>query len=155
MPGRPYAGKVFAAIHAHLDDIPHFAAGLCAKLMAEGYTGYMIRTTNDEKCGGHSIAENVLSNEQDHARMARALGFKDTFNFYYRNHLMNEISATELRGRLILIFRMLKVDTVDAALDGYLREHTFSVQFSSPGNREHRITPTTLPVARSTASPAA
>jgi LmbE family N-acetylglucosaminyl deacetylase len=112
VPGRPYAGKVLAAIHAHLDDVPHFAAGLCAKLMAEGYTGYIIHTTNDEKCGGHSVAENVLSNEQDHARMARALGFKDTFNFYYRNHLMNEISTTELRGRLILIFRMLKVDTV-------------------------------------------
>src|ERR1700675_3814524 len=61
-PGQPHRGKVFAAIHAHLDDIPYYASGLCAKLMHEGYTGYVIRTTNDERCGGHSTAENILSN---------------------------------------------------------------------------------------------
>src|SRR5512144_1143186 len=111
-PGNPHRGKVFAAIHAHLDDIPLYAAGLCAKLMAEGYTGYIIRTSNDEKCGGHTTAENILSNEQEHGKMAAALGFKDVFDLYYRNHRMDVISPIELRGRLILIFRMLKVDTV-------------------------------------------
>lgn len=111
-PGRPHQGKVFAAVHAHLDDIPYYAGGLCAKLIREGYTGYLIRTTNDEKCGGQSIAENILSNQQEHARMAAALGFKESFDFYYRNHLTNGISAVELRGRLILLFRLLKVDTV-------------------------------------------
>jgi LmbE family N-acetylglucosaminyl deacetylase len=109
---RPHAGKVFAAIHAHLDDIPYYAGGLCAKLLTEGYTGYIIRTSNDEKCGGHSTAENILSNETEHAKMAAALGFKDSFDLYYRNHRMDGISTIEIRGRLILIFRMLKVDTV-------------------------------------------
>ena len=33
-PGHPHKGKVFAAVHAHLDDIPYYAAGLCAKLIA-------------------------------------------------------------------------------------------------------------------------
>jgi LmbE family N-acetylglucosaminyl deacetylase len=111
-PGQPHKGKVFAAIHAHLDDVPLFAAGLCAKLIAEGYTGYVIRTSNDEKCGGHTIAENILSNEQEHFKMAAALGFKDVYDLYYRNHLMDEISTVEIRARLILIFRLLKVDTV-------------------------------------------
>ncbi len=110
--GQPHRGKVFAAIHAHLDDVPHYASGLCAKLMHEGYTGYLIRTTNDERCGGHSTAENILSNEQDHGRMAATLGFKDVFDFYYQNHDMDGISYVDLRGRLILIFRMLKVDTI-------------------------------------------
>ena len=36
--GEPYAGKVFAAVHAHVSDVPYFASGLCAKLMAEGLT---------------------------------------------------------------------------------------------------------------------
>ena len=36
--GKPYAGRVFAAVHAHLSDVPYFASGLCAKLMAEGFT---------------------------------------------------------------------------------------------------------------------
>ena len=111
-PGQPHKGKVFAAIHAHLDDVPYYAAGLCAKLMQEGYTGYIIRTTNDERCGGHSTAENILSNELDHTRMAASLGFKDVFDFYYQNHDMDGISYIDLRGRLILIFRVLKVDTI-------------------------------------------
>src|SRR3989442_16532 len=84
--GQPHAGKVFVAVHAHLSDVPRFAGGLCAKLIAEGYTGYLIRTTNDEKSGGRSIAQNILSNEQEQATMAAALGFKDVFNLYYRSH---------------------------------------------------------------------
>lgn len=110
--GRPHAGKVFAAVHAHLDDVPFYAAGLCAKLMHEGYRGYLIRTSNDEKVGGGTSAENILSNEQDHFRMAKALGFEDVFDLYYRNHRMDGISTIDIRGRLILLFRMLKVDTV-------------------------------------------
>jgi len=69
-PGRPHAGKVFAVVHAHSSDAPHYAAGLCAKLMAEGYTGYLVRTTNDEKSGGQSMARNILNNEQEHLKMA-------------------------------------------------------------------------------------
>ena len=37
-PGQPHKGKVFAAVHAHLDDIPFYAGGLCAKLIREGYS---------------------------------------------------------------------------------------------------------------------
>jgi LmbE family N-acetylglucosaminyl deacetylase len=111
-PGQPHNGKVFAAVHAHLDDLPYYAGGLCAKLIAEGYTGYLIRTTNDEKCGGRSTAENILSNEQEHFRVASALGFKEVFNFYYQNHEMDGISTLDLRSRLILLFRMIKADTI-------------------------------------------
>ena len=111
-PGQPHRGKVFVAIHAHLDDVPYFAGGLCAKLMKEGYTGYIVRTSNDEKYGGHTIAENILSNEQEHFKMAASLGFKDVFDLYYRNRRMNEIAPLEIRGRLTFILRMLKADTV-------------------------------------------
>jgi len=110
--GRPHAGKVFAAVHAHLSDVPHFAAGLCSKLIAEGYTGYLIRTSNDEKSGGGTMAQNILSNEQEQVKMAAALGFKDVFDLYYRNHFMDGAAAVELQSRLVLLFRMLKVDTV-------------------------------------------
>jgi LmbE family N-acetylglucosaminyl deacetylase len=110
--GQPHAGKVFAAVHAHLSDVPYFAGGLCAKLIAEGYTGYLIRTTNDETSGGQSSAQNILSSETEHAAMAKALGFKDVFELYYCSHRMNEISPVELRGRLVFLFRALKADTV-------------------------------------------
>jgi LmbE family N-acetylglucosaminyl deacetylase len=110
--GEPHKGKVFVAVHAHMDDLPYYAGGLCAKLMAEGYTGYLIRTTNDEKAGGQSTAQNILSNEQEHLEMASALGFKEVFDLYYQNHEMDGISSLDLRARLIFLFRLLKANTV-------------------------------------------
>jgi LmbE family N-acetylglucosaminyl deacetylase len=110
--GQPHKGKVFVAVHAHLDDVPYFAGGLCAKLIAEGYTGYIVRTTNDELSGGSTHGRNILSTEQEHAKMAAALGFKDFFELYYRQGRMEEISKVELRGRLMFIFRMVKADTL-------------------------------------------
>ncbi|MCW5981606.1 MAG: PIG-L family deacetylase [Bryobacteraceae bacterium] len=111
-PGQPHKGKVFAAIHAHLDDIPFYAAGLCAKLIGEGYTGYVLRTSNDEKRGGGTPAQNILSNEQEHIKMAEAVGFKEVFDLYYQNHEMDGISSLDLRGRIIFILRLIKADTV-------------------------------------------
>src|SRR5579862_9514015 len=111
-PGRPHLGKVLVAVHAHLDDLPFFAGGLCAKLMAEGYTGYVIRVTNDEHSGGHSTAQNILANETEHGKMAQAMGFQDVFELYYRNDRMEEVSKAELRGRLLFIYRMVKADTL-------------------------------------------
>src|SRR5580692_9724420 len=102
--GQPHRGKVFVAVHAHLDDVPYFAAGLCAKLISEGYTGYLVRTTNDEHSGGGTNAHNILSSEQEHEKMAAALGFKDAFELYYRNDRMEEISKVDLRGRLMMIY---------------------------------------------------
>ena len=110
--GKPSQGKVFAAVHAHLNDVPYYCAGTVAKLINEGYTGYLIRTTNDEKQGGQTNAMNVLNHEQENLRMAKALGFTDVFNLYTRENRMHEISPIEIRGRLIFIFRFLKVDTV-------------------------------------------
>ncbi len=106
-PGKPHKDKVLAAIHAHLDDIPYYCGGTCAKLINEGYTGYLIRTSNDEKCGGKTIAQNILSNEQENIKMAKTLGFTDVFDFYYRNHRMNSISTQEFRSRLVFLFRFL------------------------------------------------
>jgi LmbE family N-acetylglucosaminyl deacetylase len=110
--GQPHKGKVFAAIHAHQDDIPFYCAGTLAKLIGEGYTGSIIRTTNDERCGPGSCNRNIKSNEEEHLKMAKALGITDVFDLYYRNHDMNSISTLEFRSRLVFIFRLLKVDTV-------------------------------------------
>ena len=129
-PGQPHFGKVLAAVHAHIDDVPRYAAGLCAKLIREGYTGYLMRTTNDEKRGGKTTAQNILSNEQEHLKMAAAIGFKDVFELYYQNHEMDAISSLDIRGRLIFLFRFLKVDTVIS----------FDLQGSGDANTDHRVT---------------
>jgi len=111
--GKPHAGKVLAAIQPHADDIPLFCGGTIAKLVEEGYTAYLIQTTNDENCGPTpSIGETILSNEREVEELGRVLGFQRVFNLGYRNHRMDGESALELRARLIFLFRALKVDTL-------------------------------------------
>jgi LmbE family N-acetylglucosaminyl deacetylase len=111
-PGRPHAGKVVAAIQPHADDLPLFAGGLVLKMVQEGYTGYLIRTTNDDHTGPGSVGEGVLANERDNLAVAKALGMRKVYDLYYRNHMLDSVSPLELRLRLIFLFRLLKVDTV-------------------------------------------
>jgi LmbE family N-acetylglucosaminyl deacetylase len=110
---QPHKGKVLAAIQPHNDDIPIFAAGTVAKLIYEGYTGYLIRTTNDDAAGkGNSMGERVLNNEKDNEEVARVLGLKKVYSLDYRNHRMDEYNIQDIKARLIFLFRLLKVDTL-------------------------------------------
>ena len=116
-PNKPHAGKVLAAIQAHVDDVPLFASGTVAKLIDEGYTGYLIRVSNDEASGitlGHGVAQNEVDNQN----AAKEMGCKKAFSFYYRNHRMDDGAIIELRARLIFLFRLLQVNTV-FTLDPY------------------------------------
>ena len=80
LPGKPHAGKVLAAIQPHSDDIPIFAAGTILKLLDEGYTGYLIRVTNDDMAGPGSIGDTVLANERDNREVSRVMGFQKNFD---------------------------------------------------------------------------
>ena len=115
-PGTPHQGKVLAAIQPHSDDVALLCAGTVAKLIREGYTGYMIRATNDDMGDDvgqpGTVGENVLRNEREVSEQARALGLKRDFALNYNNHRMSDISRNELICRLIFLFRALKVDTV-------------------------------------------
>src|SRR5271155_921715 len=116
--GTPHKGKVLLAVQAHSDDIPLMAAGVVAKLVKEGYTGYLLRATNDDMGDAPglgtagSIGDHVLGNERDNAEVARVLGLKKAFDLNYNNHRMGDVSLNELICRLIFIIRTLKVDTV-------------------------------------------
>lgn len=111
--GTPHAGKVLALITPHLDDGPFFASGTVSKLLNEGYTGVFIRTSNDEKDSYElTTGETVLANERDAQSFLKASGLKQMFDLGYRNHRMDDVTRTEIRARLIFLFRLLKVDTV-------------------------------------------
>ena len=111
--GTPHTGKVLALITPHLDDGPFFASGTVAKLLTEGYTGFFIRTSNDEKDSYDlTTGETVLANERDAKSFLQASGLKQMFDLGYRNHRMDDVAHTEIRARLIFLFRLLKVDTV-------------------------------------------
>lgn len=111
--GKPHKGKVLLAVQPHCDDIPIFAGGTVAKLIDEGYTGYLLRTTNDDAAGsGKTYGEVVLNNEKDTEEVARVLGLKKVYHLNYRNHNMDEYGIQEIKQRIIFLIRMLKVDTV-------------------------------------------
>jgi LmbE family N-acetylglucosaminyl deacetylase len=116
--GTPHKGKVLLAVQAHSDDIPLMAAGTVAKLVKEGYTGYLLRATNDDMGDAPglgtpgSIGDHVKGNERDNAEVARVLGLKQTFDLNYSNHRMADVSMNELQCRLIFLIRLLKVDTI-------------------------------------------
>jgi LmbE family N-acetylglucosaminyl deacetylase len=111
--GKPHIGKVLALITPHLDDGPFFASGTVTKLLNEGYTGVFIRTSNDEKDSYDlTLGETVLANERDAQSFLKVSGLKQMFDLGYRNHRMDDLARTEIRARLIFLFRLLKVDTV-------------------------------------------
>src|ERR1700684_632322 len=68
--GQPHKGKVLLALQAHSDDIPLMASGTVAKLIEEGYTGYLVRATNDDMGDATglgtagTIGDNVTGNER-------------------------------------------------------------------------------------------
>jgi LmbE family N-acetylglucosaminyl deacetylase len=116
--GQPHKGKVLLAIQAHSDDIPLSSSGTVAKLIEEGYTGYLVRATNDDMGDAPglgtmgTIGENVLGNERDNLKIAEILGCKGHFDLNYNNHRMGGAALNELICRLILIIRIVKADTV-------------------------------------------
>ncbi len=114
--GTPHKGKVLLAIQPHSDDIALMCAGTVAKLIGEGYTGYMLRGTNDDMGDDvgepGTIGENVLRNEREVNEQARVLGLERNFDLNYSNHRMSDVSRNEVICRLIFLIRWLKVDTV-------------------------------------------
>ena len=137
-PDSPHQGKVLAAVQAHADDIPLFCAGLVAKLIAEGYTAYLIQTTNDEKCGPGTMGETILQNEREVEVLAKELGFKQVIHLGYRNHFLDEAAPTELRARLVFLIRALKIDTIT----------TFSPWGHWEENPDHYVTGQAVEAAR-------
>lgn len=116
--GTPHKGKVLLAVQAHSDDVPLSAAGTVAKLIQEGYTGYLVRASNDDMGDAPglgtpgTIGEHVLGNERDNAKLVPILGLKGKFDLNYNNHYMGGIAFNELLCRMIFLVRLLKVDTV-------------------------------------------
>jgi len=111
--GTPHTGRVFAAVFAHSDDLAIFAGGLVFKLISEGYTGYFIKTTNDEMDSYDlSMAETVFRIYNETVEVTSFLGLDKLYSLDYKNHYLEHGQLTEIRHRLITLFRFLKVDTV-------------------------------------------
>jgi LmbE family N-acetylglucosaminyl deacetylase len=107
-PAQPHKGKVLLALQAHSDDIPLSSAGTVAKLIEEGYTGYLVRASNDDMGDAPglgtpgTIGDHVLGNQRDTDEVARVLGCKSHFDLNYNNHRMGDVPLNELQADTIL-----------------------------------------------------
>lgn len=109
---KPHQGKTLVVVTAHADDFSIFAGGTIAKLIDEGYTGHLIRVTDDEKDGTASAPESSLRNEREIEEAARILGIRDIYHLHVKNDEMDPLSGTQLMERLMLLIRKLKPHTV-------------------------------------------
>jgi LmbE family N-acetylglucosaminyl deacetylase len=110
---KPYDGRTMVVITAHADDFTGFAGGTIAKMIDDGYTAHLIRITNDEKDSYDLDAgETSHRNTVEMRAAADVIGIKEIYSLDFRNDEMDAISETEVRARLILLFRKLKPWTI-------------------------------------------
>jgi len=105
--GKPHKGKVLLAIQPHSDDIPLSAGGLVAKLMDEGYTGYLCSVSDDARGAGEYAQHRI-----DNKNIAEFYGMQGSFEFLMPHHQMDSVGIQDLKQRFIFLFRFLKVDTI-------------------------------------------
>lgn len=105
--GKPHKGKVLLAVQPHSDDIPLSAGGLVAKLMDEGYTGYLCSVSDDARGAGEYKQHRI-----DNQNIADFYGMKGSFELLMPHHQMDSIGIQDLKQRFIFLIRFLKVDTI-------------------------------------------
>jgi LmbE family N-acetylglucosaminyl deacetylase len=105
--GKPHQGKVLLAIQPHSDDIPLSAGGLVAKLMNEGYTGYLCSVTDDARGAGEYGQHRI-----DNQNIADFYGMRKSFELLMPHHQLDSIGIQDLKQRFIFLIRALKVDTI-------------------------------------------
>ncbi|MEO7144632.1 MAG: PIG-L deacetylase family protein [Bryobacteraceae bacterium] len=112
-PARPYGGRTMVVITAHADDFTIFAGGTIARMIDDGYTAHLIRVTNDEKDSYDlSSGDTSARNTEEMRRASDIIGIQEIYSLDFRNDEMDPIPETEVRARLIFLFRKLKPWTI-------------------------------------------
>lgn len=108
------SGKVFMVIEPHHDDhtTDYGMGGLIARLSDEGYAGYYVRASNDEKDGPHGYPLDDMINLKESLAATKILGIEEVISLNWRNDYMDSIPLQELRGQLILLIRKYRPDVV-------------------------------------------
>ena len=111
--GTPPKGRAFLVILSHHDDHTWEwgFGGFIARLVDEGWTGYYVRTTNDEK-DGREWGPNDQVNLRESQEAARHLGMKEVLSLNWRNDHMSSIPLKEVRAQFILLIRKYRPDVV-------------------------------------------
>ena len=107
-------GKILLVAQPHHDDhtTDYGMGGAIARFIENGYKGYYVRASNDEKDGSHGYAKNDIVNLKETRDGVRILGMEDAISLNWRNDFMNPIPLNELREQLIFLIRKYKPDVV-------------------------------------------
>jgi LmbE family N-acetylglucosaminyl deacetylase len=108
------SGKpVILVITADASDYILAAGGTIAGMIEKGATGYLVRTTNDDKDSWNLSPEETARRAREESEAAaRILGFKEVISLGYRAGELGSMPPTELRDRLIFCIRRYKPDIV-------------------------------------------
>ncbi|HZQ55896.1 MAG TPA: PIG-L family deacetylase [Bryobacteraceae bacterium] len=110
--GRPFAGRVLVVVTCHADDFSIFAGGSIQKLIDQGYTGYLVRVTDDEKSGGPDPQHNAAQNDREVREVAHMLGLRAVYSLNFKNDELGRVPHDRLRDAIMGYLRQLKADTI-------------------------------------------
>jgi LmbE family N-acetylglucosaminyl deacetylase len=119
-PARPFRGRVLVVVTCHADDFSIFAGGSIQKLVDQGYTGYLVRVTDDEKSGGPDPQHNAVQNDREVREVAGKLGLSAVYSLNFKNDELGRVPHDRLRDAILYYLRKLKADTV-YTFDPYAR----------------------------------
>ncbi|MCC6540247.1 MAG: PIG-L family deacetylase, partial [Bryobacterales bacterium] len=107
-------GKTFLVLQPHHDDhtTDYGMGGLIARLVDEGWKGWFLRASNDEKDGAASYGVNDQVNLRESQAAGKVLGMEGVYSLGWRNDYMDPIPLLELREQLIVLIRKHRPDLV-------------------------------------------
>ncbi|MBL8174038.1 MAG: PIG-L family deacetylase [Bryobacterales bacterium] len=111
--GQPPPGKTFLVVLSHHDDHTWEwgFGGFLARLTDSGWSGYYVRTTNDEK-DGREWGPNDQVNLRESVEAVQHLGLKKVISLNWRNDHMSSVPLKEVRAQYILLIRKYRPDAV-------------------------------------------
>jgi LmbE family N-acetylglucosaminyl deacetylase len=109
---QPARGRVLVVITCHADDFSIFAGGSIAKLVNEGYTGYLVRITDDEKSGGPDPQHNAAQNDAEVREVSRLLKLRAVYSLHFKNDELGRVPHERVRDAIMYYLRKLKADTI-------------------------------------------
>ncbi len=109
---QPFRGQTLVVVTCHADDFSIFAGGSIAKLIDQGYTGYLVRITDDEKSGGPDPQKNAAQNDREVREVAQILGLRAVYSLNFKNDELGRVPHDRLRDAVMYYLRKLKADTV-------------------------------------------
>ncbi len=107
------AAKTLVVVSPHGDDWAIYAGGAISKMADEGWETYLVRVTNDEKHSqGLTTEETRLRARREVEAAAKLAGIREVIHLNYKDGELDPLPETELRARLITVFRTLRPEAL-------------------------------------------